>query len=569
MSITVEKKKRIHFPEDLGVEEWGELEKVLKEMETAEISSAEDLIKFIEKYSELSDILEEVGAWKTIKMTQCADDAELAQVQADFYEFIIAPSEPYFFKLDKKIFESDFFKELPEERYGHLGEILKNEIEMFREENIPLSVKENTLVNKYGEIYSKLTVEFEGQEKTLKEMELVLKDEDRSKREKAWRLVSQKMLEKRGEFEQLFDELKSLRIRIAKNAGFDNYRDYMHKAYGRFDYTPEDLLEFHNSIEAVVLPAMDKIDKERKEKLGVDTLRPWDMSVDLDGKILKPFFDVKDLLSGSIRILKKIDSDFADILAAMSEKNLLDLSNRKGKAPGGYCCFLPETRAPFIFMNAVGLHVDVRTLLHESGHSFHGFSKKEEKIAEYKNTPSEVAELASMSMELFILDFLDEFYKDGEDFKKAKREQLESVLYIFPMVAVGNAFQFWIYLNPKHSPEERGREFARLKDKFNMGVDWSGLEKEREIGWLRVLHFFEVPFYYIEYAIAQLGAIALYKEYKENPKQAIENYKKFMALGYSKSVPEIYAAAGIKFDFSKEYLQEMVDFVMEELEKTE
>lgn len=551
------------------MEEWSELEKVLQEMEFAEISSAPDLVKFIEKYSELSDILEEVGAWKTIKMTQYADDAELAQVQADFYEFIIAPSEPYFFKLDKKIFESDFFKELPEERYGHLGKILKNEIEMFREENIPLSVKENSLVNKYGEIYSKLMVEFEGQEKTLKEMELVLKDKDRLKRERAWRLVSQKMLEKRGEFEQLFDELKSLRIRIAKNAGFDNYRDYMHKACGRFDYTPEDLLEFHNSIEAVVLPAMEKIDEQRKEKLGVDTLRPWDMSVDLDGKTLKPFSDVKDLLSGSISILRRIDSDFADTLSAMAEKGYLDLSNRKGKTPGGYSCSLPWSGADFIFMNAVGIQHDVQTLLHESGHALHAFARREEKIAQYKNSPHEVNEVSSVSMELFTLDYLDEFYNNKEDMKMAKREQLESAISTFPMVAVVDALQRWIYLNPNHTSEERDGEFAKLKDRFGVVSDWSGLEKEKEIGWLKTRHIFEVPFYYIEYAIAQLGAIALYKEYKENPKQAIENYKRFMALGYSKSVPEIYAAAGIRFDFSKEYLQEMVDFVMGELAKAE
>lgn len=220
-------------------------------------------------------------------------------------------------------------------------------------------------------------------------------------------------------------------------------------------------------------------------------------------------------------------------------------------------------------MNAVGIQTDVRTILHEAGHSFHAFAVRDEKIGSYRDSPHEVNEVSSMSMELFTLDYLDEFYKDKEDIKKAKREQLESALSIFPMVAVVDALQHWTYLNPNHTSEERDSEFAKLKDRFDVGVDWSGLEREKGIGWLRVHHIFEVPFYYIEYAIAQLGAIALYKEYKENPKQAIENYKKFMALGYSKSVPEIYAAAGIRFDFSKEYLQEMVDFVMEKLGKVE
>jgi len=567
MSENMKSKKREYFPQDFEIDKWHNLEKFLQEMLREEIHSPEDLKKFIEKYGELSDILEEVGAWKQIRMTQFADNPKLAEEQADFYELVIAPATPYFFKLDKKIFEDALFKELPREKYGHLGKILQNEIEIFREENIPLFVRENELANKYGEIYSQLTVEFEGQEKTLQEMGIVLKDKNREKREKAWRLVQNKVLSKREEFENLFDELKTLRVQIAKNAGFENYRDFAHQASGRFDYTPEDLYEFHDSVEAVVLPALKKINQKRKKELGVETLRPWDMSVDLDGSILKPFEDTKELLAGSINILKKIDQDFADVIIFMSENKLLDLDNRKGKAPGGYSCPLGETGADFIFMNAVGIQIDVQTLLHESGHALHAFAINEEKISQYKNSPHEVNELASMSMELFITDYLGEFYQDDKDIKKAKREHLEDVLSLFPGVMVGDAFQHWTYLNPGHSPEERDEEFVKIKERFSAGVDWSGLEKEKEVGWLQVLHFFEVPFYYIEYSIAQLGAIALYKHFKENPKKAIEDYKKFMALGYSKSVPEIYAAAGIKFDFSKEYLREMVDFMVGELEK--
>lgn len=569
MPIKIEKKKRIYFAQDFNVEEWEQLEKVLKEMEAVEISSADDLIALIEKYSELSDILEEVGGWHTIRMTQAADDAELAKMQADFHEYIVAPAQPYFFKLGKKIFENEFFASLPEEKYGHLGKILENEIGIYREENIALEVRENVLTGKYGEMYSRLTVEFEGQEKTLQEMSLILKDKDRDKREKAWRLVADKILEKKSDFEQLFDDMKSLRSKMAENAGFDNYRDYAHQALGRFDYSPQDLLEFHDSIREVVLPVMREIDDRRKQQLGVDTLRPWDMSVDLDGKILKPFSDTADLLSGAIKILGKVDPSFAEILSSMSEEKLLDLDNRKGKAPGGYSYPLAETGASFIFMNAVGIHRDVETILHESGHALHAFSMRDEKTLGYKDYPSEVAELASMSMELFTLDYLDEFYKDSEDLKKAKREQLESAISVFPAVAAIDAFQHWIYLQKECGAKERDEKFSELKDAFGTGVDWSGLEAEKSTGWLRVLHVFEVPFYYIEYAMAQLGAIALYKQYKEDPQRAVANYKDFMKMGYSKSVPEIYGAAGIKFDFSKEYLKELVDFIAGELEKLE
>lgn len=569
MTAMIARRRRTHFPEDFKIEKWQDLEKVLKEILAEEIMSENDLIGIIEKIGELSDVLEETGAWKMIKVTQFADNAEFAKEQEEFYESVAAPSSPYFFQLEKKIVESEFFVRLSHEKYSHLGKILRNDIDLFREENIPLFVKENGLVNKYAEIYSQLTVQFEGSEKTLKEMDLILKDNDRSRREKAWRLVAGKMLEKREEFEQLFDELKNLRVQSAKNAGFENYRDYAHKAHGRFDYTPDDLYRFHESVEKIVLPVIREINEKRREKLGVDALRTWDMAVELDGKSLKPFSCVEELLSGSLHMLGRMDPEFAEVIGGMAADGYLDLSNRKGKAPGAYSCPLNRTGSSFIFMNAVGLNDDIETLLHESGHALHNFATREEKISEYKDAPSELAEVASMSMELFALDYLDEFYKDDADIKKAKREKLKDAITIFPSVAAGDAFQHWAYINPDHTAGERDEKFAELKAKFDVGVDWSGLEKERSAGWLRVPHFFESPFYYVEYAIAQLGAIALYKQLKEDPQKAFRNYKNFMRLGYAKSVPEVYAAAGIRFDFSEEYVKEMIDFIAEELEKAE
>lgn len=569
MSLKFEKGKRKYIPEDFKAESWEELEIELQKLLSQEINSQEDLINLIEASGELNDILEEIGAWKQIRMTQFADNPQYAKEQSDFYENVIAPGHKHFFELDKKIFENSFFAQLPQERYAHLGLILKNEIELFCEKNTALFVEENKLSSKYGDIYSQMTINFEGEEKTLDAMSVFLLEGDRGIREKAWRLVANKMLEKRDEFEKLFDDLKELRIQIAKNAGFSNYRDYVHKAYGRFDYTPEDLYEFHESVRSVVIPVLVKITERRKKALGVEFLRPWDTEVYLGGKKLKPFEKVEDLISGSVKILEKIDPEFAKILSMMKENGFLDLENRKGKAPGGYSCSLKETKANFIFMNAVGSQRDVQTLLHESGHALHSITKSKETISEYKNTPMEVAELASMSMELISMEYWNEFYKDNRDFYIAKKEQLEDILYILPIAMVIDSFQHWTYLNPNHSAEERDKKFAEIKGSFSSGVDWSQLEKELEVGWLRVLHVFEAPFYYIEYAISQLGAIALWKSYKENPEKAIACYKNFMKLGYSKSVPEIYAAAGIKFDFSREYLQEMIDFVMSELEKLE
>jgi oligoendopeptidase F len=565
MSISIEKKKRVFFPAEFNAENWPELEKALGEMLAAPVASTTELIALIEKSGELSDILEEVGAWKSIRMTQHADDPELSRLQTQFYEQVIAPAQPLFFQFEKKIHENEYFSQLPADRYTQLGKILKNDIELYREENILLSVKENELVNRYGEIYSKLTVQFEGEEKTLKEMDLVQRDTDRSRREAAWRLVMEKMLEKKDEFEGLFDELKDLRVRIARNAGFDNYRDYMHQALGRFDYTPQDVEKFQQAIETAAVPIMRRINEERRRKLGVESLRPWDLLVDVDGRMLKPFATTKELLAGSLRILQRVDPEFAAIIGGMDEQGFLDLDNRKGKAPGGYCSSLRESGSTFIFMNAVGIQYDVETLLHESGHAIHAFEKKDEKIAEYKNTPSEVAELASTSMEYLTAEFYDEFYADPEDLRKAKGELLERAISLFPTVAIVDAFQHMAYLHSEYSADERDRQYSLIRERFNTGVDWSGLSRENEIGWLKTLHIFEIPFYYVEYAISGLGAIAVYKQFKTNPAKAIENYKAFMKLGYSRSVPEIYAAAGIKFDFSKEYLQEMIGFIEGEL----
>lgn len=567
MAVEIEKKKREFFPETFTGEDAGELRGILEDMLGSLIESPSQLERLIEKYGELGDILEEVGAWKTIRMSQYANDPELAKAQAEYYETVIAPVQPLFAELDRKIAQSPLFASLPQERYAQLWKLLKNEIELYREENVPLFVKENSLVSKYAELYAQVTMEFEGKERTIQEMELFFKDKDRGKREAAWRLIAQKLAERKGEFEELFDSLKDLRVRIAANAGFGNYRDYMHRALGRFDYSPADLLEFHDAIREVAMPATEKINAARKDELGVDTLRPWDMYVDLDGSTLRPFEDTKDLLEGCIRILGRVDQQFSDVLSAMARKDLLDLGNRKGKAPGGFSYPLEETGASFIFMNAVGVQRDVQTLLHESGHSMHAYAVRDEKIGAYKNPPSEINELASMSMELMTMDYFSEFYKDDKDLMKARREQLEDVILVFSKVAAVDAFQHWIYLQDECSAHDREAKYAELKDLYNGGVDWAGLEALKGNTWIRVMHVFEVPFYYVEYAIAQLGAIAIYKNYKEDPLSAIEKYKDFMQLGYSKSVSEIYAAAGIKFDFSKEYLKELIDFVMEEIGK--
>jgi len=561
------KKPRRFFPKDLDITDWGKVENVLKKLESQKIESTVELIEFMEKISELSSIMSEEMAWRYITMTRFADDEENQKKFNDFYQNIISRAKPYNFKFNQKFYNNPYRKELSEEEYGHLNRIISNEIELFREENIPLQSQEKELANKYGAAFSKLTVNYKGEEKTLSQLSPFLLEPDRSVREEVWLLRQNKMLEKRDEFNNLFDRMKELRIQQAKNAGFDNYRDYMHQVKGRFSYTPGDLIEFHDAVEKEVIPFLRERIENRRKKLDLDSVRPWDTSVDLDGIVLKPFRKIEEFIDKALLILSDLKPEFGIRLNKMKNSQFLDLDNRKGKAPGGYNYPLQETGAPFIFMNAVGIHRNIVTLLHESGHAMHTFATQNIKLDHYKDTPSEVAELASMAMEFLTMDKWNIYYDQSEHFKKAKRDQLLGAIEFLPWAMIVDAFQHWIYLNPDHSVEEREDYFVNLMNRFSTGVDWSGLERFKKIMWLFQIHIFEVPFYYIEYAMSQLGALAVYRNYRTlNKTKALSDYEKFLSLGYTKPVDQLYEAAGIKFDFSAGYVKELVNFVTNELE---
>jgi oligoendopeptidase F len=564
------KKPRKFYPESFDITNWENVEKELRILEDFPVNSAEDLLEFLQRVGEMSDISDEEQAWRYINMTRFADDEKYSEKFNSFYSDVVAKSRPYTFKYNKKFYDSPYRKELSDEKYGLLNKIISNEIELFREENIPLQVKVREIANKYGSEYSKLTVNYKGEEKTLSQLGIYLKDQDRSVREEVWNLRTDAIAKVKNEFNEFFDEMKTHRIQIAENADFDNYRDYMHASKGRFSYTPKDLYEFHDAVEEVALPFLKELNEKRKKVLGLEAVKPWDSSVDLDGKILKPFEEISDFTDKGIKILNKVKHDFGVKLNMMKNSGLLDLENRKGKAPGGYNYPLQETGAPFIFMNAVGLHRDLVTLVHEAGHAMHTFATTEINIDAYKSTPSEIAELASMAMEFITMDYWNEFYPDAADFAKAKREQLEGAISFLPWAMTVDAFQHWIYTNPNHTVLERDEFFVSLMDRFDSGTDWSGLSDKKKNVWLFQLHIFEVPFYYIEYAMSQLGALAVYRNYKKAGKEkTLENYENFLKLGYSVPVDKLYEAAGIKFDFSKEYLAELMEFVKEELAELE
>jgi oligoendopeptidase F len=556
---------RKYYPADLDVNHWETVEKEWQLILATPITIAQDLIDLLEHATELTQIIGDEMSWRYIRMTQHADDEQYEQTFNSFYASIYSRMLPYSFELQKKFYHSPYHDELNPHIYGHLNRIISNCIEIYREENLPLKVKEAELSNKYGAIYGKMTVEYDGEERTLTQLATYLKNPQRSIREDAWRLRMNRLLQDKQELDELFNELKAVRNEMAHNASFANYRDYKHQEMGRFAYTPDDLQHFHAAVETAVLPFLRELNEHRKEKLQLDSVRPWDTQVDLDGKVLHPFDTTEEFVSKTIRVLEKVNPDYALQLDKMHNTGLLDLENRKGKAPGGYNNPLAELGSSFIFMNAVKMHRDVVTLLHESGHAMHAMSINHIPLDYYRETPSEVAELASMAMELISMENWELFYPDPEDFKKAKRDQLEGTLNFLPWCMMVDAFQHWVYTNPDKNAEDRHQYFLTLAKRFDYGVNWEGLDELRKISWMFQLHIFEVPFYYIEYGMAQLGALAIYKNYRQNGKKAIADYQNFLSLGYTKPVNELYQAAGIRFDFTREYLQELVDFVKEEL----
>ena len=561
---------RIFLPENFSITTWENLKPYFDSLVQREIGNADELRQWLHHRSELESVISEDLGWRYIKMTCYTDNEEHSKRYQDFIENIQPKIAPLSDLLNKKMAASPFLSELEHEPgFKILIRNVKKDIELFREENIPLFTQINTDTQRYAQLSGAMMVEINGQELTLQQASVILQSTNRAKREEAYQKISQRRLKDKTELDDLFSKLISLRNQVAVNAGFENFRDYMFKSYGRFDYTPKDCFDFHEAIASEVLPILNQLSKERKEKLKVSTLRPWDKAVDPEGREpLKAFENGNDLTEKSIECFRRIDPFLGQCLSIMKEMGHLDIESRKGKAPGGYNYPLAEIGVPFIFMNATSTMRDMTTIMHEGGHAVHNFLTKELALGDFKSPPMEVAELASMSMELISMDAWDIFFPNKEDLRRAKREQLEDIIETLPWVATIDQFQHWLYENPTHTPDERKKNwnhvFARFADPV---TDWSGLEEGRDFGWQKQLHLYEVPFYYIEYGMAQLGAIALWRNYKRDKQKGLEGYMNALKLGNLTTIPEIYKAANIKFDFSREYIKELMDFVREEFDK--
>ncbi len=513
-------------------------------------------------------VLEEDAAWRYIKMTIDTRDEALSNAYTFFVTKIQPELAPFEDQLNQKLVNSPYFAELDTDQAHHIYfRSVKTALELFREENIEIEAELNEKSQQYGSISAAQTIEHEGEQITMQKASSLLKEQDETLRKTVFEKMAVRRAEDAQKLDDLYTELVQKRHQLAMNAGFENFRDYKFQSLGRFDYTKEDCFNFHNAIKKLIVPMVKTIQQEKLNKLGKTQFKPWDADVDPDGKApLKPFSTGEELLNGSIAMFDKIDPYFGNCLRTMDEMGHLDLDSKAGKAPGGYNYPLYEIGVPFIFMNSVGAQRDLVTMVHEGGHAVHSFLSRDLELTGFKSLPSEVAELASMSMELLTMNLWNEFYKDELELNRAKKDQLETILKILPWIAQIDEFQHWVYENPTHSVEERHAKWVSISKEYGTGLtDWTGFEAVQKTAWQRQLHLFEVPFYYIEYGIAQLGALGVWKNSMTNFQQAIDAYKAALSLGYTKSIPEIYATAGIRFDFTEAYLKELADFVQAEL----
>lgn len=555
------------LPPDLTIDKWTDIADYYRDLEERPLNSLEDLEKWIFDKSELDAFVGEAFSWMYISISRNNEDQEALSR----YQYAVQHIQPQVAAqenvLNKKLVSSVYFDQLNPQIFGNHLRKVRNAVDLFRPENVPLTTEVQLKSKEYGRIFSQMTIGLEGRQLTLQKASTLLEERDRQRRQAVYHKINQRILQDTETLDGLFDALLERRHGIARNAGFDNYRDYAFRALNRFDYTPEDCEHFHRSIAEEIVPLLNELYISRRHALGLDKLRPWDLHIDASGQEpLRPYNSMSDFLDKGVTCLSKLDPEFGQVIRLMDSLGHIDMETRKGKRPGAYNMPLFVSGIPFLFMNAsYSLH-DLRTLMHESGHAIHSYLTRHLELSSDRSFPSEISELAAMTMELLTLEHWDVFFDNEHDLRRAKINQLELVLKVLPWIAVVDKFQHWVYTNPRHSREERKAYWSDLVRSYTSTVvDYSGMEGYVDYLWHKQLHVFEVPFYYIEYGFAQLGAIAIWRLYRENPEKAVRQYKEALQLGYTRSIDEVYRAAGIEFDFSQSYVRQLGVFVREEL----
>ena len=535
--------------------------------------SAETVEAWLADWSRLTELLHETFSRLSVATTQNTADEAAEKRYLAFSEQIFPAMQLADHQLKQRLLDSGL--EVPGFEIPLRN--MRVEAEIFREANLPLMVEERKLGVEFDKVMGAMSVNWEGEEVPLPKLQTVGQNPDRAIRERAWRLAHQRFLADRDKINALWRKFLDVRQQMAKNAGYDNYIAYRWKQMARFDYTPEDCMSFHRAIEEVVVPAAERQYARRREQLGVDTLRPWDLNVDpthpattvldpLGRAPLHPYETVEEMEGKAAAIFQHVDPALGGYFETMRREGLLDLGSRKNKAPGGYCTAFPVAQRPFIFMNAVGIHDDVQTLLHEAGHAFHVFESTHLPYIQQRETPIEFAEVASMGMELLAAPYLSRThggYYTEADAARARIEHLEGIITFWPYMAVVDAFQHWVYndIDTARDPEACDAKWAELWMRFMRGIDWSGLDQEMRTGWHRKLHIHQIPFYYVEYGLAQLGAVQVWSGALRDQAGAVARYRRALGQGGAAPLPALYETAGARFAFDAGTLRMAVDLV--------
>ena len=545
---------------------WENIKPLADDLMERELNCSSCIEGLISDSSELAEHISETGALLYIGMTCDTESEEKRESFLDFMSNIRPKLSEFSDALNRRIVNHSSVDDLPS-RYDLMLRGMRTDVEIFRKENIPLGVRQTELVTEAQTINGAMTVEFEGEERTFPQMSKYLESNDRSQRQAAWVAMSARRMEDSERLSEIFDELVSIRHQIATNSGFESYTQYMFRAMHRFDYTIEDCLEFHESVESVCMPILKRINKDRRDGLGIGELSPWDVNEkggsgpDIHGRDpLRPFETVDEMVEKLSEMFHEISSDLGGKFDKLVEMDTLDLDTRKGKAPGGYQYYLEKSRVPFIFMNAAGLQGDLETMIHEAGHAFHSLYCGHLELIDERDYPIEFAEVASMSMELLTQPWWDKFY-ESEEADRARRAHLEGVAFLLPWIATIDSFQHWIYANPGHSREERAEVWLSIRDKFGSEMDWTGHTDFRELSWQQQGHLFGVPFYYIEYGIAQLGSLQLWKTQMSDPQKALDDYANAMTLGNTRTLPELFSAADLELGFNEGHFMSLMGTV--------
>jgi oligoendopeptidase F len=558
---------RRFVPDGADMGRWEAIEPLGEALLARAVESVPALERWVEDRTELTACVLEVKHARYIAMTMQTDDPDRERGYLSWVQDI----EPRWKLLDNRLDQAYLHnpvRRAAPETYHVMDRLIQNSADLYRDENVPLETAEEELKQQYQKLMGAMTVTFRGDERTMQQMLPFLEEPDRVTRQTAWELMAGRRLADEEALEDLFDRLLAVRAEIAENAGFASYRDFAFRRLERFDYGPEDCFRFHDAIERHIVPLSGRLGRERRERLGIDVLRPWDMSVDPLGRPpLRPFERVEDMLERAQALFTRMDGDLGALFRAMRDRGLLDLESRKGKAPGGYQHDLTEQRLPFIFMNAVGIDLDVVTLVHECGHAFNAFASREQEVLQYRFPPAEFAEVASMGMELLAFPYLDAYYPDPQEYRRALRDRIDKIVLILPWIAMIDAFQHWLYEHPGQTRDDRRATWIELYRRFQPDLDWSGYDRALRSAWHRQLHIYQYPFYYIEYGIAQLGALQIWQRSREDFRLALDGYLDALALGGSRPLPELFRASGARFAFDDDAIGPLSRALAEELDR--